>query len=188
MPCKKNRPLCSACCSSLPFSGCMHGGIFRLLSPRGTSPNSFSVNFHPLPNSDRAFLPPTPQWRICPRSLCPPLTSFFWLLPLCRQHAAYANTHPFIRETPPLNECNLKWGHTCAHLQRGHGNGGSARPLSTRKSLKRRALTILSKWAGRYVWLTDYFICVSAHVVYPDRWITGKITQGRRCGPQRMAR
>lgn len=76
MPCK-NRPLCSACCSSLPFSGCMHGGILRLLSPQGTSPNSFSVNFHPLPNSDEPFLPPTPQWRICSHSLCPPLISFF---------------------------------------------------------------------------------------------------------------
>lgn len=57
----KNRPLCSACCSSLPFAGCMHGGIVRLLSPQGTSLNSFSVNFHPLPNSDKPFLPPTPQ-------------------------------------------------------------------------------------------------------------------------------
>lgn len=118
---KRKRPLCSACCSSLPFAGCMHEGILRLLSLQGTSPNSFSVNFHPLPNSDEPFLPPTPQWRICPRSLCPPLISFFWLLPLCRQHAAYANRSSFIRETPPLNECNLKWGHTCARSQRGHG-------------------------------------------------------------------
>lgn len=71
-----------ACCSSPPFSGCMHGGILRLLSPQGTSSNSFSVNFHPLPNSDEPFLPPTPQWRICPRSLCPPLISFFfWTAP-----------------------------------------------------------------------------------------------------------
>lgn len=74
----KNRPLSSACCSSLPFSGCIHGEIPRLLSPQGTSLKSFSVNFHPLPNSDNPFLPPTPQWRICARSLCPPLTSFFF--------------------------------------------------------------------------------------------------------------
>ncbi len=100
----------------------MHGGIVRLLSPQGTRLNSFSVNFHPLPNSDKPFLPPSPQWRICPRSLCPPLTSFFDCSLSCRQHAAYANTHSFIPETPPLNECNLKWGHTCTHLQRGHGN------------------------------------------------------------------
>lgn len=104
----KNRPLSSACCSSLPF----HGEIPRLLSPQGTSLKSFSVNFHPLPNSDNPFLPPTPQWRICPRSLCPPLTSFFDCSLSCRQHAAYANTRSFIWEFPPLNECSLKWGHT----------------------------------------------------------------------------
>lgn len=110
----KNRPPSSACCSSPPFSGCMHRGILRLLSPQGTSQKSFSVNFHPLPNSDKPFLPPTPQWRICPRSLCPPLTSFFDCSLSCRQHAAYANTHSFIHQTPPLNECNLKWGYTFA--------------------------------------------------------------------------
>lgn len=102
--------------SSLPFSGCMHAGILGLLSPQGTSLKSFSVNFHPLPNSDEPFLPPTPQWRICPRSLCPPLTSFFDCSLSFRQHAAYANTRSFIHRTPPLNECNLKWGHT--HLQK----------------------------------------------------------------------
>lgn len=77
----KNRPLSSACCSSLPFSGSIHGEIPRLLSPQGTSLKSFSVNFHPLSNSDNPFLPPTPQWRICSRSLCPPLTSFFLAAP-----------------------------------------------------------------------------------------------------------
>lgn len=65
----KNRPLSSACCSSLPLPGSIHGEIPRLLSPQETSLKSFSVNFHPLPNSDNPFLPPTPQWRICPRSL-----------------------------------------------------------------------------------------------------------------------
>ena len=159
MPCK-NRPLRAACCSSLPFSGCMHGGILRLLSPRGTGPNSFSVNFHPLPNSDEPFLPPTPQWRICPRSLCPPLISFFWLLPLCRRHAAYANTRSFIRGTPPLNECNLKWGHTFHTFTEGHGNMHILQSVdlharSDTQSLKH--LTILKMSRHRTVWLIWLF-------------------------------
>lgn len=121
---REKRPLCLACCTSPPFSGCAHGQIIKLSSPQGTSSNSFSVNFHPLPNSDEPVLPPSPQWRICPRSLCLPLISFFfffWLLPLCRRHAAYANTRSFIRQTPPLNECSLKWGHTHTRLHRGRG-------------------------------------------------------------------
>lgn len=151
----KNRPLSSACCSSLPFSGCMHGGILRLLSPQGTSLKSFSVNFHPLPNSDEPFLPPTPQWRICPRSLCPPLTSFFDCSLSCRQHAAYANTHSFIRETPPLNECNLKWGHTFAE--------GVLHALSDTQSLEH--------------WHKQTDIMELQTSVCPDRWTTEKIEQ-----------
>lgn len=150
MPCK-NRPLRSACCSSLPFSGCMHGGILRLLSPQGTSPNSFSVNFHPLPNSDKPFLPPTPQWRICPRSLCPPLISFFdCSLSADGMQRMQIHTLLFGRPLPwmnaTLNEATL------AHiLQRGHGNMHVLQSVdlharSDTQSLKHRAVTI-SKWA-----------------------------------------
>lgn len=116
----KNRPLCSACCSSLPFSGCMDGGILRLLSPQGTSPNSFSVNFHPLPNSDEPFLPPTPQWRICPRSLCPPLISFFdCSLSADTMQRMQIHTLSFVEPLPwinaVLNEATL------AHIYSGEG-------------------------------------------------------------------
>lgn len=75
----KNRPLRSACCSPLPFSGCMNGGISRLLSPQGTSPNSFSVNFRPLPNSDEPFSPTEPTMKdLSSFSLCTSDIFFFF--------------------------------------------------------------------------------------------------------------
>lgn len=171
MPCQ-NRPLCSACYSSLPFPGCMHGGILRLLSPQGTSPNSFSVNFHPLPNSDKPFLSPSPQWRICPRSLCPPLISFFDC-----SLSADSMQRMQIRALLFLSESDLKWGHTCTHLQRGHGNmhilqSVDLHALSDTQPLTRRILAFL-KWADRNICLTgatDYFIYMHIHAVYSDKW------------------
>lgn len=146
MPCK-NRPLRSACRSSLPFSGCMHGGILRLLSPQGTSPNSFSVNFHPLPNSVEPFLPPTPQWRICPRSLCPPLISFFdCSLSADSMQRMQIRALLFRRPLPWMNATLNE--DTLAHIYRG-GIGNmhvlqsvDLHALSDTQPLKHPALTI----------------------------------------------
>lgn len=138
------------------------GGILRLLSPQGTSPNSFSVNFHPLPNSDKAFLPPTPQWRICPRSLCPPLISFFDC-----SLSADSMQRMQICALLFLGECNLKWGHTCTRLQRGHGNmhilqSVDLHGLSDTQPLKHWTQAILKR-ADRNIFstdATDYFIYI----------------------------
>lgn len=152
----KNRPLSSACCSSLPFSGSLCGEIPRLLSPQGTSLKSFSVNFHPLPNSDNPLLPPTPQWRICPRSLCPPLTSFFDCSLSCRQHAAYANTRSFILEFPPpwMNATLNKDTHfTEGAVKHAHKTVGGLCALSN----------MLSHWR----WHEPALFWIPA---YPGRW------------------
>lgn len=117
----KNRPLCSACCSSLPFSGCMHARDLKAFIPAGNQPELFLCQFSPTPQFRQALSPTKPTMKDLSSFSLSTSDIFFWLLPLCRQHAAYANTCSFIPETPPLNECNLKWGHTCTHLQRGHG-------------------------------------------------------------------
>lgn len=150
--------------------------IFRLYAwrdlkafiPTGNQAELFLCQFSPTPQFRRAlFLTPSPQWRICPRSLCPPLTSFFDCSLSCRQHAAYANTRSFIPETPPLNECNLKWGHTCTHLQRRRGGGWSMEtrtyynqwicmPSLTCSHSKHRTLTVLKR-ADRNMWCHRLF-------------------------------
>lgn len=183
--------------------------IFRLYAwrdlkafiPTGNQAELFLCQFSPTPQFRRAlFLTPSPQWRICPRSLCPPLTSFFDCSLSCRQHAAYANTRSFIPETPPLNECNLKWGHTCTHLQRRrwrcgvcvcvggleHGNmhvlqSVDLHALSDMQSLKTSNADSFKSSRQEYVVSQ---IILSVQAVYPDwRRLTDKTSQAGGCWP-----
>lgn len=173
--------------------------IFRLYAwrdlkafiPTGNQAELFLCQFSPTPQFRRAlFLTPSPQWRICPRSLCPPLTSFFDCSLSCRQHAAYANTRSFIPETPPLNECNLKWGHTCTHLQRRRWGGGvehgnthvlqsvDLHALSDMQSLKTSNADSFK--TSRQEYMVSQII-LSARAVHPDWRLTDKTSQTGGC-------
>lgn len=89
--------------------------------PTGNQPEPFLCQFSPTPQFRRALSPTNPTMKDLSSFSLSTSDIFFWLLPLCRHHAAYANTHSFIRGTPPLNKCSPKWGHTCTHLQRREG-------------------------------------------------------------------
>lgn len=180
---KRKRPLCSACCSSLPFAGCMHEGILRLLSLQGTSPNSFSVNFHPLPNSDEPFLPPTPQWRICPRSLCPPLISFFFDCSLSADSMQrmqigallFARPLPWMNAT--LNEATLAHAHRGGTEHARSTISGFACPLW--HAVTQTSNTDHFKWADNRNIHRD-------RLFYPRVYPKRSITHGLRLGPQKM--
>lgn len=80
--------------------------------PAGNQPEIFLCQFSPTPQFRQSFSPTNPTMKDL-SSLFVHLWHLFFDCSLsCRQHAAYANTRSFIRAFPPLNECNLKWGHT----------------------------------------------------------------------------
>lgn len=180
MHCKKKKKEKKA-----PVLGMLYFSIFRLCAqtdhkafiPTGNQLQLFLCQFSPTPQFRWTCSPTEPTMKdLSSFSLS---TSdiffffFFWLLPLCRRHAAYANTRSFMRETPPLNECSLKWGHTHTRLHRGQGtctnyNRWICMPTLTRpqSNIKRSAA---EGRRHRSTWFTG------VTVYHPKVWESGRM-------------
>lgn len=147
----------------------MHGGISRLLSPRGTRPNSFSVNFHPLPNSDEPFFSHRAHNEGFVLVLFVHLWHLFLTAPSPADSMQRMQIHALLFPRPlPWMNATLNED-TLAHIYRGGGGGGGwsmetrtyynqwiCMPSLTCSHSKHRTLTVLKR-ADRNMWCHRLF-------------------------------